>query len=81
MAFGRTTYNHSPSDLKHYCLVRNNITNLGDYRGRAGVAAFVAKTIWFYCFTRPSLARLRLSADAARAARRKDFTGHLRFLA
>jgi rhamnopyranosyl-N-acetylglucosaminyl-diphospho-decaprenol beta-1,3/1,4-galactofuranosyltransferase len=81
MAFGRTTYNHSPSDLKHYCLVRNNITNLRDYRGRAGVAAFVAKTIWFYSFTRPSLARLRLSADAARAARRRDFTGHQRFLA
>ena len=24
MMFGRTTYNHSPSDLKHYCMARNN---------------------------------------------------------
>jgi len=80
MAFGRTTYNHSPSDLKHYCLVRNNITNLRQYVGRLGVLAFVLKTIWFYSFTRPSLSRLRLSAEAAKAARRGDFTGHRRFL-
>ncbi len=80
MAFGRTTYNHSPSDLKHYCLVRNNITNLREYVGRLGVLAFVLKTIWFYLFTKPSLKRLRLSADAARAARKGDFTGHRRFL-
>jgi rhamnopyranosyl-N-acetylglucosaminyl-diphospho-decaprenol beta-1,3/1,4-galactofuranosyltransferase len=81
MAFGRTTYNHSPSDLKHYCLVRNNITNLREYVGRLGVLAFVLKTIWFYSFTKPSLKRLRLSAEAAKAARRGDFTGHRRFLA
>ena len=35
MMFGRTTYNHSPSDLKHYCMVRNNVTNLREYVGRA----------------------------------------------
>ncbi len=80
MAFGRTTYNHSPSDLKHYSMVRNNITNLREYVGRLGVLAFVAKTVWFYSFTRPSPKRLRLSAEAARAARRGDFTGHRRFL-
>ena len=28
MMFGRTTYNHSPSDLKHYCMARNNTVNL-----------------------------------------------------
>ena len=33
MVFGRTTYNHSPSDLKHYCMARNNLVNLRDYRG------------------------------------------------
>ena len=25
MAFGRTTYNDTPSDLKHYCMARNNL--------------------------------------------------------
>lgn len=80
MAFGRTTYNHSPSDLKHYCMARNNLLNLREYRGRAHAAAFVAKTLWFYTFTRPDRARLRLSLSAWRAAGRRDFTGHRRFL-
>ena len=80
MAFGGTTYNHSPSDLKHYCMARNNLVNLRTYRGPLHAAAFVAKTVWFYTFTRPSLARLRLSLDAMRAGLRGDFTGHERFL-
>jgi rhamnopyranosyl-N-acetylglucosaminyl-diphospho-decaprenol beta-1,3/1,4-galactofuranosyltransferase len=80
MAFGRTTYNHSPSDLKHYCMVRNNVTNLRDYGGLLRVLPFLVKTVWFYSFTRPNAGRLRLSAEALRAAVRKDFTGHQRFL-
>ncbi len=81
MMFGRTTYNHTPSDLKHYCMARNNVVNLREYRGRLAVFAFLVKTVWFYSFTRPSLARLRLSAGAVRAGLRNDFTGHRRFLA
>ena len=42
--------------------------------------AFVAKTLWFYTLTRPSVARLRLSATAMGAGLRGDFTGHERFL-
>jgi rhamnopyranosyl-N-acetylglucosaminyl-diphospho-decaprenol beta-1,3/1,4-galactofuranosyltransferase len=80
MMFGRTTYNHSPSDLKHYCMVRNNVTNLREYVGVLGVLAFLVKTVWFYSFTRRRPGRLRLSLDALRAARRGDFTGHERFL-
>ncbi len=80
MMFGLTTYNHSPSDLKHYCMVRNNVTNLRVYVGRLGVLAFLVKTLWFYLFTRPQGRRLRLSLEALRAARRGDFTGHERFL-
>jgi rhamnopyranosyl-N-acetylglucosaminyl-diphospho-decaprenol beta-1,3/1,4-galactofuranosyltransferase len=80
MAFGRTTYNDTPSDLKHYCMARNNLLNLREYAGRAHAAAFVAKTLWFYTFTRRDPARIRLSLDAWRVARRGDFTGHRRFL-
>ncbi len=80
MMFGRTTYNHSPSDLKHYCMVRNNVTNLREYVGLLGVLAFLVKTVWFYLFTRPRPARLALSAQALAAAVRGDFTGHERFL-
>ena len=80
MAFGRTTYNHSPSDLKHYCMSRNNLVNLRRYKGGAHAAAFVAKTAWFYTFTRPDWRRLVLSARGMRAGLRGDFTGHERFL-
>ena len=80
MMFGRTTYNHSPSELKHYCMVRNNVTNLREYVGVLGVLAFLVKTVWFYLFTRPQPARLRLSVQALAAAVRKDFAGHERFL-
>lgn len=80
MMFGRTTYNHTPSDLKHYCMARNNVVNLRDYRGWLHVFAFIVKTVWFYSFTRPSVARIRLSAQGIRAGLRNDFTGHARFL-
>ena len=80
MMLGKTTYNHSPSDLKHYCMARNNLLNLRDYRGWPHALMFVAKTVWFYTFTRPSTRRLRLSAGAMWAALRGDFSGHERFL-
>lgn len=81
MLGGRMTYNHSPSDLKHYCMARNNLLNLAEYRGWPHAAAFVAKTVWFYTVTRRDPARLRLSFSAFAAALRGDFTGHRRFLA
>lgn len=80
MMFGRTTYNHSPSDLKHYCMARNNLVNLREYYGTGHALAFVAKTIWFYTFTRPTPGRLSLSAKAMWAGLRGNFTGHRRFL-
>jgi rhamnopyranosyl-N-acetylglucosaminyl-diphospho-decaprenol beta-1,3/1,4-galactofuranosyltransferase len=80
MAFGRTTYNHSPSDLKHYCMARNNLLNLRDYRGWPHALAFVAKTLWFYTFSRPSGRRVALSVRAMYDGLRGDFTGHERFL-
>jgi rhamnopyranosyl-N-acetylglucosaminyl-diphospho-decaprenol beta-1,3/1,4-galactofuranosyltransferase len=80
MAFGRTTYNHSPSDLKHYCMARNNLLNLRRYRGWTHALAFVAKTLWFYAVTRPSPRRVALSLRAMTDGLRGDFTGHERFL-
>jgi rhamnopyranosyl-N-acetylglucosaminyl-diphospho-decaprenol beta-1,3/1,4-galactofuranosyltransferase len=80
MMFGRTTYNHSPSDLKHYCMARNNTVNLRTYRGWPHVLMFWVKTLWFYLFTRRQPGRLPMSARAAYAGLRGDFTGHRRFL-
>ncbi|MBO0846202.1 MAG: glycosyltransferase family 2 protein [Nocardioides sp.] len=81
MAFGRSTYNDTPSDLKHYCMARNNLVNLREYGGTLHAAAFVAKTVWFYTFTRRDPGRIRLSVRAWRDALRGDFTGHRRYLA
>ena len=72
MMFGRTTYNHSPSDLKHYCMARNNLLNLREYRGWPHALAFVAKTVWFYT-VHPSLdgpSPAQPVRDGRRAARR-----------
>jgi rhamnopyranosyl-N-acetylglucosaminyl-diphospho-decaprenol beta-1,3/1,4-galactofuranosyltransferase len=80
MMLGRTTYNHSPSDLKHYCMARNNTLNLRDYRGWPHVLMFWAKTLWFYTLSRPDPRRLVLSARGFLAALRGDFTGHARYL-
>ena len=80
MAFGRTTYNHSPSDLKHFCMARNNLVNLRDYRGPLHAMAFVVKTLWFYTFTRPNASRLKLSARAMRDGIAGEYDGHERFL-
>jgi len=80
MMFGLTTYNHSPSDLKHYCMARNNVVNLRAYRGWLAVIAFLVKTVWFYLFTRPQPRRVAMSAGAAVAGLRGDFTGHRRYL-
>ena len=80
MMAGRTTYNHSPSDLKAYCMARNNTLNLREYRGWLHVLLFWAKTVWFYLLTRRDPVRLALSARAAYAGLRGDFTGHRRYL-
>ncbi len=80
MMWGRTTYNHTASDLKHYCMARNNTLNLRDYRGWVFVLMFWVKTLWFYLLTRPDPSRIALSARAAYAGLRGDFTGHRRFL-
>jgi rhamnopyranosyl-N-acetylglucosaminyl-diphospho-decaprenol beta-1,3/1,4-galactofuranosyltransferase len=80
MMFGRTTYNHSPSDLKHYCMARNNLLNLREYRGWPQALAFVVKTVWFYLFTKPQPRRIAMSFRAMYAGLRGDFTGHRKYL-
>jgi len=80
MMLGRTTYNHSPSDLKHYCMARNNTVNLRRYRGWPHVLMFWVKTVWFYLLTKPRPRRLPMSARAAYAGLRGDFTGHRKYL-
>jgi rhamnopyranosyl-N-acetylglucosaminyl-diphospho-decaprenol beta-1,3/1,4-galactofuranosyltransferase len=62
-------------------MARNNLVNLREYGGNLHALAFVAKTLWFYSFTRRDLGRIRLSVRAWRDALRGDFTGHERYVA
>ena len=55
--------------------------NLRRYRGWPHVVMFWAKTAWFYSLTRRDPRRLPMSARAAYAGLRGDFTGHRRYLA
>ena len=80
MMFGRTTYNFTPSDLKAYCMARNNTVNLREHRGWPHVLLFWLKTVWFYLLTRRQPRRILLSARGAYAGLRGDFTGHRRYL-
>jgi len=80
MMFGRTTYNHTPSELKHYCMARNNTLNLRAYRGWLHVLLFWFKTVWFYLVTKPQPGRIVTSVRAAYAGLRGDFSGHERYL-
>ncbi|WP_139978178.1 glycosyltransferase [Nocardioides litoris] len=80
MMGGRTTYNDTPSDLKHYCMARNNTVNLRTYRGWPHVLMFWVKTLWFFTLTRRRPGRVAMSARAAWAGLRGDFTGHRRYV-
>ena len=81
MMFGRTTYNHTPSDLKHYCMARNNPLNLREYRGWPHVLMFVAED-GLVLPRSPSRSRAGspMSARAMYDGLRGDFTGHERYL-
>ncbi|MAS54422.1 MAG: glycosyl transferase, partial [Pimelobacter sp.] len=51
-----------------------------DYRGWPFVLMFWVKTLWFYLATHREPARVALSARAAYAGLRGDFSGHRRYL-
>ena len=81
MMFGRTTYNHSPSDLKHYCMARNNTVNLRRYRRLAARADVLGQDgVVLPAHQAATRRRLPMSARAAYAGLRGDFTGHRRYL-
>ncbi len=64
MFFGAMQFNDTESNLKLYCLCRNNTYNLKKYRGALFAFAFILKTCWFYSFTRPSPGKLKLAVGA-----------------
>lgn len=64
MVFGLLHFNDTDSALKLYCLCRNNVANLLEYKGKISALIFIAKCFWFYLFTKPSIKKLVLSFKA-----------------
>jgi rhamnopyranosyl-N-acetylglucosaminyl-diphospho-decaprenol beta-1,3/1,4-galactofuranosyltransferase len=65
------TYNHSPSDLKAYCMARNNWVNLRTYRGLPHAQPLSARRSGSTLTPRPG--RLLLMLRGIVAGMRSDF--------
>ncbi|HGO5856172.1 TPA: glycosyltransferase family 2 protein [Mannheimia haemolytica] len=80
MFFNLLKFNDTESKLKLYCMCRNNIRNLLDYKGLSISLLFCVKVIWFYLFTKPSLSKLKLGLLGIWHGLTKNFTQHRQFL-
>lgn len=80
MFFGKMQFNDTDSQIKLYCLCRNNTYNLKHYYGAVYALLFVIKTIWFYCFTRPSWQKLMFCLPALWHGLVADFSHHHRYI-
>lgn len=80
MFFGRMQFNDTDSQIKLYCLCRNNTNNLKNYRSAIHALAFIAKTYWFYLFTKPSWSKLKFVHAALWAGWRGNFNQHRSFI-
>lgn len=80
MLGGRFTFSDPNSLLKLYCICRNDIVNLREYRGVHFSLAFVCKVVWFYLFTRPNLKKLGIACQAMWHGFKKDFSYHNNYM-
>ena len=80
MFFNLIKFNDTDSKLKLYCMCRNNIRNLLDYKNIVIALLFVVKIFWFYLITKPNLKKLRISLSGILDGLRKCFTKHIKYL-
>lgn len=80
MFFDLLKFNDTDSKLKLYCMCRNNIRNLLDYKGITISVLFCIKVAWFYLFTKPNLTKLTLGLKGLWHGLTRNFTQHNRFL-
>lgn len=80
MFFGLLKFNDTESKLKLYCMCRNNLRNLLDYKGVPISFLFAVKVIWFYLFTKPNLSKLKIGLTGIWHGLKRNFTQHHRFL-
>ena len=80
MFFRKLRFNDTESALKLYCMCRNNLRNLIEYKGYLIALLFIIKVCWFYLFTKPNFNKLRISLNGIWAGLVKDFTKHKKYL-
>ncbi len=80
MLFNLLKFNDTNSKLKLYCMCRNNIRNLLDYKNVLIAVLFCIKILWFYLFTKPDFLKLRLAFKAIYHGLKKDFSHHKEYL-
>lgn len=80
MFFNLLIFNDTDSQIKLYCMCRNNTVNLLKYFSILHFLSFFFKVIWFYTITTPNFKKLKLSLTAIYHGIRKDFSHHLDYL-
>lgn len=80
MFFNLLKFNDTESKLKLYCMCRNNIRNLLDYKGKIIATLFCIKVCWFFLFTKPNVAKLRIGIRGIWHGLTKNFSHHREYL-
>lgn len=80
MFFNQLKFNDTESKIKLYCMSRNNIRNLLDYKSKLISTLFIIKIIWFYLFTKPNLRKLKLALTGVWHGLTKNFTQHKKYI-
>lgn len=73
-------FNDTESKLKLYCMCRNNIRNLLDYKGIPIALLYCVKVAWFYSFSRPSFSKLKIGFKGIVAGLTQRFSEHYKFI-
>lgn len=80
MFFNKLHFNDTSSQIKLYCMCRNNISNHKIYNGIFHSFAFLFKVFWFYLFTKPNLLKLKIAVRAIWHGFLNNFTHHKEYL-
>ncbi|WP_109078721.1 glycosyltransferase family 2 protein [Aggregatibacter kilianii] len=80
MFFNMLKFNDTDSKIKLYCMCRNNIRNLIEYKGRLIALFFCFKVFWFYLFTKFNLSKLKIAIKGIIAGIKSNFIEHKYYL-
>lgn len=80
MFFNLLKFNDTESKLKLYCMCRNNMRNLLDYKGLPISCLYIVKVIWFYSITKKDWGKLKISLLGIKDGVSRYFSRHSQFI-